>query len=84
MLSDNILMREISELRRLSFRFVGLDKIPLVDTVRIHLDVAGFVVFAPESLMFCGIKCTFSYKNLYSCLISVLCDESDILPNLQS
>lgn len=60
MLSDNILMREISELRRLSFVSVGLDKIPLADTISTHPGIDVFVVFAPETLMFCSIKCTFS------------------------
>lgn len=59
-LSDNVLMREISELRGLSFLSVGLDKIPLVDTISTRPDVDGFVIFAPETLTFCSIKCTFS------------------------
>lgn len=59
-LSDNVLTREISESRRLSFISVGLDTTPLADTISIRPDVDGFVIFAPETLMFCSMKCTFS------------------------
>lgn len=59
-LSNNVLTREISESWRLSFISVGLDKTPLADTISIRPDVDGFVIFAPETLMFCSMKCTFS------------------------